>query len=152
LSILEDLAALEAGKKEGAAKADGGPAAHAMVRVRAQNWDKVLPDFRLGWSENNRQACLANLGPLSSVGRSFTASRLGKHDDTDRSAEELGAEVHRLADRLYTAHFFCPEGGHYRLAADGKAMTCSVHGTALAPRQPVAPAEQGTAGKLLHRF
>jgi hypothetical protein len=45
-----------------------------------------------------------------------------------------------------------PRSGHYLLTADGKAMTCSLHGSALAPRQRVASAEQGTAGKLLHRF
>jgi hypothetical protein len=152
LFILEDLAALEAAKKKDPAKVDRGPVAHAMVRVRAENWDKVLPDYRLGWAENNRQACLDNLGPLSSIGRSFTASGLGKRDAADRSAAELGTEVHRLADRLHAVHFFCPEGGRYELSPDGKAITCSLHGSALAPRQPSAPAEKGVAGKLLRQF
>jgi hypothetical protein len=31
-------------------------------------------------------------------------------------------------------------------------MTCSVHGSALAPRQLAVPAEQGSSWKLLHRF
>ena len=34
--------------------ADSGPTAHAMVRVRPQHWQAVLPDFRLGWAEGSR--------------------------------------------------------------------------------------------------
>jgi hypothetical protein len=35
------------------------------------------------------------------------------------------------------------------LARDGKAMTCSVHGSARAPRQAKAPARESAVGRLL---
>ena len=44
-----------------------------MIRVRPEHWNAVLPEYRLGWEESSRQACLENLGPLSSVGRAMAA-------------------------------------------------------------------------------
>ena len=44
-----------------------------MVRIRADHWNAVLPDYRLGWEESSRQACLENLGPLSNVARAMAA-------------------------------------------------------------------------------
>jgi hypothetical protein len=126
-----------------------GPVAHAMVRIRPQNWKQVLPDFQLGWAENNREACLANLGPLFSVARAFTASK-EKLDEKDLVS--LSRKIHELADHLHTTHFFCPEGGEYVLSADGKTMTCTVHGSAKAPRQPPAPLGKSSVGELLDRF
>jgi hypothetical protein len=130
--ILEDLASA-------AALPEKGSTGHAMFRVRSRNWNQVLPDFRLGWAENNRRACLDNLGPLSSVARAI-------------SGEDKSPDVCHCADRLHGAHFFCPEGGHYERTADGKGMTCSVHGSALAPRQAPAPAQDQSLGKLLSTF
>jgi hypothetical protein len=74
-SVLEDLLAAEVAraKGKGAREADRGPKAHAMVRLRPQNWEQVLTGYRLGWAENNHQACLHNLGPLSSGARAYTA-------------------------------------------------------------------------------
>jgi hypothetical protein len=46
--------------------------------------------------------------------------------------------LHELAHRIYGVHFYCPEGGRYEVAKDGKSVSCSVHGTALAPTQPAA--------------
>ena len=54
--ILEDLLAMK--DQPGA----GGPEAHAMVRIRADHWHAVLPDYRLGWEENSRQACWGTWG------------------------------------------------------------------------------------------
>src|SRR5262249_13195354 len=124
--------------KDGAA--GQGPTGHGMVRIRARNWERLLADYRLAWAENNREACLNNLGPLSSAGRALTARRA--EDDMNRA-------LRRLADRLHTVHFFCPEGGQYELSPDGKTVTCSVHGSALAPRQPARPAENTGLGKLM---
>jgi hypothetical protein len=136
--ILEDLVAADAERtREGAAKVDEGPKAHGMVRARPANWDRVLADYRLGWAEANREACLNNLGPLASVGRAV----VGKEE---RTPEQLGRAANREADRLYGAHFFCPEGGHYLLSPDGKTCRCSVHGTVLEPTQPIQPAEKGS--------
>ncbi len=142
--ILEDL--LAAANEKARPDADRGPAAHGMVRLRPRNWDRVLTDYRLGWAENNREACLHNLGPLSSLSRALTSKAAG------RSADELDAELRRLSARLYGVHFFCPEDGRYAVSADGKTASCAVHGTALAPRQPRAPSDKSDLGKLLREF
>jgi hypothetical protein len=47
---------------------------------------------------------------------------------------------------------FCPEGGHYVLSKGGKTVTCSVHGSALAPTQPAQPADQSTSANVLQHF
>src|SRR5262249_14278077 len=120
-SVLEDLLAAEAarGKNPGAGKADRGPKAHAMIRLRPRNWDQVLTSYRLGWAENNRQACLHNLGPLSSAARAYTALGAGKQGDRSLSWDDRARAAHAYADRMYGVHFYCPEGGRYVLARDG---------------------------------
>jgi hypothetical protein len=138
--ILEDLLAAE---KEKSAAAERGPAAHGMVRLRPQNWKRVLTDYRLGWAENNRAACLHNLGPLASLSRALAAKTPG------RSADDMEQELRRLSARLYGVHFFCPEEGRYAVSPDGKTVTCGVHGSAMAPRQPAAPSEKSSLGRLL---
>ncbi len=70
--ILEDLERLEQSRAKAKAsgrQADEGPVAHAMIRIRPEHWKEILPAFRLGWAEASREACLNNLGPLSSVAR-----------------------------------------------------------------------------------
>ncbi len=109
--ILDDLAALD----DGQPKTDAGPSGHAMVRVRARNWDRVLPDYRLSWAEGSRSACLNNLSSLRNAGRAVVAAAAGG----DASEESLGQAARREADRTYGVHFFCPEDGHYLLSADG---------------------------------
>ncbi|MBN2474931.1 MAG: hypothetical protein JXB62_10015 [Pirellulales bacterium] len=135
--ILEDLAAIEA------KQADTGPVAHAMIRIRPEHWKDVLPAFRLGWAESSRTACLNNLGPLSSVARAMRAS------DGDGVKP---AEIHGRADALHAVHFFCPDGGKYAVSPDGKQVTCSVHGSAIAPRQLAAPAPRSPMGRLMKDF
>lgn len=143
--ILEDLLACE-NEKVKAGAADHGPVAHGMVRLRPLNWNRVLPDYQLGWAENNREACLHNLGPLSSLGRALTGFAPG------RSATELDKEIRQLSSRLYGVQFFCPEGGRYAITPDGKNATCSVHGSAMEPRQQFLPSEKSKLGKLLNEF
>jgi hypothetical protein len=138
--ILEDLAAAAAA----GTPADQGPVGHGMIRMRPKNWNQVLTDYRLGWAENNRDACLNNLGPLASVGRAFLP---GAGEDAQANARVL-----READKLYGVHFFCPEGGRYTLSPDGKRCQCSVHGSMDSPHQAAGPAENGTTGKLLKNF
>jgi hypothetical protein len=138
--ILDDLRAAAVDRAKGG---DGGPVGHGMVRIRARSWQRVLAEYRLGWAENNREACLNNLGPLSSVGRALVAAA------PDAPAEVRDRELRRLADRLHAVHFFCPEGGNYQLKPDGKAVTCSVHGSALDPKQPSAPSDRTGLGKLI---
>jgi hypothetical protein len=144
--ILDDLVAAEAERaKAGAGRPrDDGPKAHGMVRMRPANWDRVLADYRLAWAEGNRQACLNNLGPLASVGRGL----VGGPQDGERTEEQLGRAAQQAADRLYGAHFFCPEGGHYLLSPDGKACRCSVHGSALEPKQATEPSARGSSSAL----
>jgi hypothetical protein len=143
--ILEDLLS---GKTmpRASEQTSSGPRAHGMVRLRPENWKEVLPDYRLGWAENNREACVNNLGPLSSVARSLTAS-LGKLEKSELAT--LAGRMRGRADDLYGTHFFCPEGGTYVLTADGKRMECSLHGSIGKPRQNVAPAESSALTKLL---
>jgi hypothetical protein len=170
--ILEDLAALDSAQANSSAQtnssaqanssvraespeakaADEPQPSHAIARIRSQNWDQVLPDFRLGWAENNREACLSNLGLLSSVGRAFTAGAGADRAASTQSGEQMGQQIHDYADKLYAVHHFCPEDGHYVLSPDGKEIVCSVHGSALAPRQQSAPKDDSAQGKLLRDF
>ena len=69
-----------------------------------------------------------------------------------RGPEDWGEQAQRRAALLYGAHFFCPEGGRYRLSADGKECSCSVHGSARSPGQPEVPAEGGPLDRLLGSF
>jgi len=88
--------------------------------------------------------------PPTRVSRAFPAG--AKPAALAQPGDELGRDVHRYADRLHTVHFFCPEGGHYVVSPDGKSVLCSVHGSALNPRQPEAPVEKSAMGKSLSEF
>jgi hypothetical protein len=66
------------------------------------------------------------------------------------SADARDRALRRLADQLHAVHFFCHDGGRYHLTPDGKVATCSVHGSALDPKQPNAPSDQTGLGKLIH--
>src|SRR5262245_65715889 len=79
-----------------------------MGRIRPQNWNLTLADFQLGWAENNREACLNNLGPLSSIGRAFVATPNG---NSSLSGKAPGDDLIEFADRFQAVHSFCPEGG-----------------------------------------
>jgi hypothetical protein len=149
--ILDDLAALSAAGNESAARPvhRADLRAHAEVRMRPYNWDKVLADFRLGWAENNREACLNNLGALSSVARAFAASNASLAE-LDRP--RVSSQLELAAERLHTVEFFCPEGGKYVLAPDGRSMICSHHGSLLSCRQERAPSESSSLGQLVEHF
>jgi hypothetical protein len=142
-NILEDLAALNS--KGGPAPVSNDSPAHALVRLRPQHWKQVLDHYRLGWEENNRQACLKNLGPLSSLGRALVAGRGAERKPL--SGDELAA----YTARLYDVRYFCPDDGQYVVSADGS-VACSKHGSAAAPRQSIAPATTSELGKLLGEF
>lgn len=125
--ILDDLRAAAVKQNEKpAADATG----HAMLRVRADHFDAVLPDYRLAWAEDARHACLDNLGPLSDVARALAA----------RSGTTQPADVPQRAEAMIGARLYCPDGGKYEVSPDGRHVTCSVHGSAVNPRQPSAPA------------
>jgi hypothetical protein len=141
--ILEDLYALEKSGTKGNSDAVG----HAMLRIRANNWKDILSDYRLGWAENQREACLNNLGVLSSTGRAYLAQ-----NPTTASGEETGRAIHQYANKMHAVQFFCPEGGKYQLALDNKTIKCSIHGDALTPRQGAAPLRDSSLDKLMHSF
>jgi hypothetical protein len=149
--IIDDLIEAEANK---GAKSDAGPPAHAMIRVRPENWKKTLPDYRLGWSENNRQACLCNLAPLSSVGRAFATPIDEGSAYAEAEAERRGIEIGRVARHQLGFHSFCPDGGKYLLDRAGQNMSCSIHGTVLHPRQhadqSTSDAMRGFSGMTVH--
>jgi hypothetical protein len=128
--ILEDILALQNSGSAGVNDADS--VGHAMVRVRAQNWNQVLPDYKLSWAENDREACLSNLGLLTSIGRAWPTE-----------------DARRAGDKLHGAHFFCPENGDYTRSPDGRFVICSVHGNAIAPKQPTTPGEQSAASRAM---
>jgi hypothetical protein len=144
-AVLEDLVALssDGAPQQPAAAAD--TAAHALIRIRPQNWQRVLPSYQLGWAENNRESCLQNLGPLSHVCRAVSGPSEG-----DR--KQQSEQVHELAARLYGAQFYCPDGGQYLLSRDGKQVTCTVHGSQEAPQQRSAPAPNSAVGRQLAQF
>jgi hypothetical protein len=153
--ILEDLAALEAARSKQAnpeRTRDQGPKAHAMVRMRPEHYSLVLPESRLAWAENNRQACFKNLGPVSYAGRALAAQASWKQDEAANSWDKRGRLARQAADQLYWVHFFCPESGNYLLSADGRTCKCSIHGSIAAPQQPAAPNEDSALGKLRKEF
>jgi hypothetical protein len=137
--ILTDLQAIHSQDEDAAGEA--GPAAHALIRIRPQNWNRVLAHYRLGWEENNREACLNNLGPLTSLCRALVAGR---------SAGPLTeTEVREMTGRLCDVNFFCPDGGNYVVALDGMSVSCTAHGSAQSPRQPASPNENSELGQLM---
>jgi len=135
----------------GALTQDFGPEGHAMARMRPQNWKEVLPDFQLSWAENDREACLNNLGALSAVSRALTA-RVPGAAAGGPTGEELDQLVREYADRFHGVHLFCPDGGLYRVSADGRNVTCSIHGSVLDPGQPSQPTQESAPGRLLREL
>jgi hypothetical protein len=145
--ILEEIAAAGAqGPAAPAPSSNEDLSGHALARVRAGNWNEVLPDYNLAWAENEREACLNNLGPLADVARALTAQAQAP------AGEALDRATLELAERLAGARLSCPEGGTYHVSADGRQVSCSVHGTAAEPRQPAAPSDESPAGRTIRRL
>jgi hypothetical protein len=156
--ILEDLAATQAGAAQGqpagasptqSAGADSDATGHALARVRARNWNDVLPDYQLAWAENEREACLNNLAAIGDAARALGPRAAGPAGEQSLSGEALDRAVLELADRLHGTRHFCPEGGAYHVSAGGREVSCSVHGTLSAPRQPAAPSDRSPAGRTM---
>jgi hypothetical protein len=135
--ILEDLMALQTQLPRTGAEA--GPAAHGLFRVRAGHWNELLPADRLGWAESNREACLLNIGPLTSVLRALSAGGI----------EGRLSEVANMAGQVMDIQFYCPEGGHYDVTPDGRAVRCSIHGSPADSYQSDRPAEGSEVARLM---
>lgn len=149
--ILDDIeeAVARVPKKGPSAETAAGPTGHAMVRIRPENWNKVLPDYQLGWAENNRRACLNNLGPLSNVARAYAAFNPKQVKEAPAKAAE---DILLVAEQIYGVKFLTPDGGRYVLAADGKTMEHNLYGTPLTPRQPPTLAEPGKSAQAIRSF
>lgn len=142
LQTLEQLVAKHADKP--AAQNAAGSPAHAQLTIHRQQWNRIVPSVRLTWDEAARQACLDNIGPLTSAARVAAGSH---HDATEITAEELVA----TASSIYGGIHRCPCGGHYVRTPEGRIM-CSVHGDADHPQQPVPDAPNGGSLQMLNSF
>ncbi len=136
--ILEDLAAAHANGK----RPPRSEPAHALLRVRPENWSAVLPGFNLGWAESLRGACQGNLVTIENVATGWN----------DRKPVILDAALLDRVARVYGARPFCPEGGKYELSADGRTCRCSIHGIPDDPKQPAGPTAASSTGRLLQTF
>ena len=143
--ILDDLLQADNQKQQPA----NGPRGHAMVRVRADHWKQILDHFQLGWSESSREAGLNNLSMLSNVARAESASN---PDWKTMTEAQRMTRVRRAAEAVYGCRFFCPDGGHYHTLQDGRVVACSIHGTAISPRQLIRPSQDGPLGHALQDF
>ncbi|MBN9119099.1 MAG: DUF1559 domain-containing protein [Planctomycetes bacterium] len=138
--ILEDIAAAHA---EGKKPTKTEPA-HAVLRVRPENWREVLLGYNLGWAEGHRSACHANLEMVANVNRGW--------NDKRPAGGAPDAELLARVGRVYGERPFCPDGGTYELSADGRSCRCSVHGGHDDPRQPRGPDPASKTGRLLKSF
>jgi hypothetical protein len=125
------------------------PVAHAMVRVRPEHWDRVLPEYGLGWAENNRRAVLSHLSMLSSVARAVVAE---DPDLVKQDRATAARDIVRQAETLYGIYFMPPDGGEYLLSSDGRSITHSLYGSPAEPRQLAAPDSRGDHARLLKDF
>ena len=138
--ILEDLAAAHA---EGKRPAKTEPA-HAVLRVRPENWKDVLPGYKLGWAESNRAACHANLDVLANVRRGW--------NDRSAPAGPPTPDLMARVGRVYGERPFCPDGGAYEVSADARSCRCSIHGGHDDPHQPAGPTAASSTGRVLKSF
>jgi len=136
--VLEKIAAAQSGQKPPAADQALAEEGHIMFRVRIDRAKQLSAGSRLTEAEHNRRACLSNCASLEHVARAVAASGT-KNVPTD--------QLLAAAEPLYAGRFFCPDQGRYEVSPDAKRVTCSVHGSTTAPRQP--PIAQGEAVKAL---
>ncbi len=104
-------------------------AAHAMLRIRPEHWNKIKPHFRIGWAESERRACLNCLSPLSNAAKA-NLSTVGSDVAMDNTR--------RLAEHVFGGPLLCPTHGEHVIDPDTGRVSCSLHGEAIEPKQPVA--------------
>jgi len=141
VQTIEKLLAAEKDAGEGRATQDGGEKSHAQLTIHREQWKAILSSMRLSWDEGARNACLDNLGPMTSAARVLGTK--DQHPEHEAIREEAAS--------LYGGKHFCPCGGHYELDEHGQ-MTCSVHGHAGKPRQPGPHADNAASQKMLDSF
>ncbi|MFL5329322.1 MAG: hypothetical protein ACJ8C4_10440 [Gemmataceae bacterium] len=134
-SVLDDISSA-ATTKEAA-----GPPAHAMLRIRPENWNAVLPVYRLGWAEGQRNACQSNQMRIANVARGWP--ELVKNG-------EVTPELLQKVSQLYGVRPYCPDLGQYKL--NGQECSCPIHGGWRDPKQPAAPAADSATAKTVNAF
>jgi hypothetical protein len=146
--IFDDLHA--ASVRRDAAEADDGPTGQLMLRLRPEHWKAALAELKLGWAENNREACQHNLALLSAAARAFSTTPPVKQlAPSDEGRERLVLEY---ASKMYGVTCVCPEGGEYHLQTDGKTIRCTVHGTLDKRVQSLAPVRDSLIDRLMREF
>jgi hypothetical protein len=140
--IFADLLAAEAERAKGGATGERGSAVHAVFRLHLNKAQEAVADLRRDWAEQSQTSCRHNLVSLANVARAFPPPGPGTAAATARWAAALTAH----AERLYGTHFFCPEGGRYVPASDGKRLACTIHGDGS------EISAQGTLDEMLRRF
>lgn len=134
LDALESL--LGAAAADGAAPSDGAEGEGGLVHdlelsIRADEAVRSRPFLEIGQAESAREACLANLEPVTAL-----------LEFGGVAAEAVEAEtLRRFGDA-----FACPEGGLYAFDPASRAARCSRHGTLERPSQEMRPA--GSAARL----
>jgi hypothetical protein len=134
--VFDDISGAAAGQPSAT-----NPQAHALLRVRPENWNAVLPVYRLSWAEGQRTACQANQTRIANLARGWPA--LVKNG-------EITPELLQKVTQLYGVRPYCPDLGTYTCADGG--CTCSVHGGWNSPRQPPAPNENSATAKTVRAF
>ena len=145
--VLEQLAELDKARAGLPAAAPDEARSHAALQIHPSHWKQILPTIRMNWDEAARNSCLDNLGHLTSAARGMETGGDAASDAELSAAKQL---VERAAE-IYGVRHFCPAGGHYAIDGEGK-CSCSVHGTALQPRQPTRDDQSGMAHQVLSSF
>ena len=143
--ILENLVALEAdlatqGLARGPGRIESARHGHHEVGQLGQGAGRLS-----AWLGRKQSSGVLEQPRTAGERRSRRNRPTTKGSDGERG---WGNAANREADRLYGSHFYCPEGGHYLLSADGKTCRCSVHGSLLEPKQATEPAEKSSVAVL----
>jgi hypothetical protein len=134
-SVFDDMA-------ETAAAPGASATGHALLRVRPENWNTVLPVYRLAWAEGHRTACQANQGRIAAVARGWP--------ELVGTGGAVGPELAQKVVQLYGVRPYCPDGGRYQHA--GGSCNCSVHGGWHDRRQPDAPSQESATATTVRSF
>ena len=139
--ILEDLAAkCEAGEAH---------AAHGRRAPSPTAWSASGPS--IGRKSARFPARLGGEHPPGLSEQPGAAELGGPGDGRRRHEGRRPRRSTAAAADLHAVHFFCPDGGQYVVAPDGKQVTCSVHGSAMRPSS-CRPRRRQSTGRPMQEF